>query len=113
MTIRASKFTPEVLLEAPRRSEGIPNSDASKVLYTVGTYSFAEHAKTSEVRVLDIASQQSSLVTDDKEVSEVAWLDDETVLLLKANEDGTTSIVVGFPDSFEKRFVMPLQILVS
>jgi hypothetical protein len=113
MTIRASKFTPEVLLAAPRRSEGIPNSDASKILYTVGAYSFSEHAKTSEVRVLDVASQQSRLVTDDKSVSEVAWLDDETILLLKSNEDGTTTVVVGFPDSFEKRSVMISRILIS
>jgi hypothetical protein len=113
MTIRASKFTPEVLLAAPRRSEGIPNSDASKILYTIGAYSFSEHAKTSEVRVLDVASQQSCLVTDDKSVSEVAWLDDETILLLRSNEDGTTTILVGFPDSFEKRSVMLLPTLIS
>ena len=82
MTIRAAKFTPEVLLSAPRRSDGIPNSDASKVLYSVSTYSFAEHSKKSEIRVLDVESQQTSLITDDKGASEPQWLDDETVLLL-------------------------------
>jgi hypothetical protein len=35
MTIQATKFTPEVLLSAPRRSAGIPNSTGEKVLYTV------------------------------------------------------------------------------
>lgn len=35
MTIRAAKFTPEVLLSAPRRSAGIPNSTGKLVLYTV------------------------------------------------------------------------------
>ncbi|KAJ4372189.1 hypothetical protein N0V83_003963 [Neocucurbitaria cava] len=101
MTIRASKFTPEVLLEAPRRSGGVPNSDASRVLYSVSTYSFSEHEKKSEVRILDVASQQTTLVTDNKTANEPAWLDDETVLLLESNEDGTTKIVVGKADSFE------------
>ncbi|KAF1836694.1 dipeptidyl-peptidase-like protein V precursor [Decorospora gaudefroyi] len=102
MTIRAVKFTPEVLLEAPRRSEGIPNSDASKVMYSVSTYSFSKHAKKSEIRLLDVASQQSILVTDDESMSEPMWLGEENILLLKSNEDNTTALVVGPPESFEK-----------
>lgn len=35
MTIQASKFTPEVLLSAPRRSPGVPNPSGTKALYTV------------------------------------------------------------------------------
>lgn len=103
MTIRAAKFTPKVLLEAPRRSEGSPNSDASKILYSVSTYSFTEHAKKSEIRLLDTASQQTSLVTDDKSCSEPTWLDDEIVLLLKSNDNGTTDLLIGPPENFEKR----------
>jgi hypothetical protein len=103
MTIRAAKFTPEVLLEAPRRSEGLPNSDASKVLYSVSSYSFAEHAKKSEIRILDVESQQTSLITDDKSASEANWIDDETIVFLKAEDDGTTNIIVGDPENFEKR----------
>lgn len=103
MTIRVKKFTPEALLEAPRRSEGKPNSDASKVLYSVSTYSFAEHAKKSEIRILDVASQQTNLITDDKTASDPTWLDDETILLLKSNDDGTTNVVVGKASGFENR----------
>jgi dipeptidyl aminopeptidase/acylaminoacyl peptidase len=103
MTIRAAKFTPEVLLEAPRRSEGLPNSDASKVLYSVSSYSFAEHAKKSEIRILDVESQQTSLITDDKSASEANWIDDESIVFLKSEDDGTTNIVVGDPENFEKR----------
>jgi hypothetical protein len=103
MTIRAAKFTPEVLLEAPRRSEGLPNSDASKVLYSVSSYSFAEHAKKSEIRILDVESQQTSLITDDKSAGEANWIDDETIVFLKSEDDGTTNIVVGDPENFEKR----------
>jgi hypothetical protein len=103
MTIRAAKFTPEVLLEAPRRSEGLPNSNASKVLYSVSSYSFAEHAKKSEIRILDVESQQTSLITDDKSASEANWIDDETIVFLKSEDDGTTNIVVGNPENFKKR----------
>ena len=105
MTIRATKFTPEVLLEAPRRSVGLPNSDASKILYSVSTYSFAQHAKKSEIRILDAESQQTTLITDDKSASEANWIDDDTIVFLKSEEDGTTSIVVGNPKSFESRYV--------
>jgi hypothetical protein len=105
MTIKAAKFTPEVLLEAPRRSVGVPNSDASKIMYSVSTYSFAEHAKKSEIRVLCAESHQSTLITDDASASEPNWIDDETIVFLKSEKDGTTSITVGDPSNFESRQV--------
>lgn len=105
MTIKAAKFEPKVLLEAPRRSGGQANSDASKILYSVSTYSFAEHAKKSEIRILDAKSQQTRLVTDNKTASEPNWLGDDRIVLLKSNEDGTTSVVVGDADDFEGRLV--------
>lgn len=105
MTIRAAKFTPEVLLSAPRRSEGIPNSDASKILYSVSTYSFADHAKKPEIRILDVESQQTSLVTDDKTASEPTWIDDDNILLLKSGDDGITSVLVGKADNFDNEYV--------
>lgn len=103
MTIRAKKFTPEVLLNAPRRSAGIPNSDGSKVLCSVSTYSLAEHSKKSEIRILDVESQQTSLVTDDPSASEPKWLGDEKIVLLVSNEDGTTTVKVGKADGFANR----------
>jgi hypothetical protein len=105
MTIRATKFSPEVLLEAPRRSEGLPNSDASKVLYSVSSYSFAEHAKKSEIRILDVASKYTTLVTDDKSAREPVWIDDQTIVLLKSEDDGTTTVLVGDPKNFEKKYI--------
>jgi hypothetical protein len=38
MTIKANRFTPEVLLSAPRRSPGAPNSTGELVLYTVRSH---------------------------------------------------------------------------
>lgn len=100
MTVRAAKFTPEVLLSAPRRSEGSPNSDASKVLYSVSTYSFEEHSKKSEIRILDVASQQTSLLTDDKTASEPVWIDDDNILLLKSGDEGVTTVLIGKAENF-------------
>lgn len=34
MTITAAKFTPEVLLSAPRRSSAVPNPSGTQALYT-------------------------------------------------------------------------------
>lgn len=104
MTIRANKFTPEVLLGAPRRSEGNPNSNGSQVLYSISTYSFDEHAKTSEIRVLDVNSGETSLITDKEGASEPQWLDDETILVLSESDDGT-SVIVGPVKDFDNRCV--------
>jgi len=42
MTLKATKFTPEVLLSAPRRSPAVPSPNGKKALFTVseaaGTY---------------------------------------------------------------------------
>ncbi len=103
MTIRATKFTPEVLLSTPRRSEGIPNSDASKVIYSVSSYSFAEHTKTSEIRVLDVKSQQTSLITDEQGAGDVAWLDDETIIVLSEGTEGETHVKIGEVEKFDNR----------
>lgn len=101
--IRASKFTPEVLLSAPRRSAGVPNSDGSQVLYSTSTYNFTEHAKKSEIRVLDAKSHQTSLITDEQGASEPLWIDDETVLVLSEGENGSTKVKVGPVGKFANR----------
>lgn len=104
MTIRANKFTPEVLLSAPRRSEGNPNSDGSKALYGISTYSFEEHSKTSELHVLDWTSGETRIITDEEGASEPQWLDDETVLLLSEGSEGTT-VKIGPVKGFADRYV--------
>ena len=107
MTVRATKFTPEVLLSAPRRSAGVPNADGSRVLYTISTYSFAKHSKTSEIRVLDVATQRSTLITDSDGASEPNWLGDDHVLILAPGDKGFTKVKVGQVENFKKRSVIP------
>lgn len=103
MTIRAAKFTPEVLLSAPRRSAGLPNAIGSHALYSVSTYSFDKHSKTSEIRLLDVKSQQTTLVTDDEGAGDFQWLSEDWIIVLFANKNGTTTVKIGKAGSFADR----------
>lgn len=116
MTIRAAKFTPEVLLSAPRRSAGSPNSSGKLVLYTVSlveppclirrvsqfgidciqvsTYSFRDHRKTSEIQVLDLESGQATTLYKDSKYSEPTWISESEFVLVKSGEKGTSSLVL-------------------
>jgi hypothetical protein len=103
MTIKAAKFTPDVLLSAPRKSAGAPNSDASIILFKISTYSFADHKWTREIRALDAKTNESSLVTDTEGADEPTWIgDDGDIMLLIPGEKGSTNLVAGKFDDFDK-----------
>ncbi|KAI5272283.1 alpha/beta-hydrolase [Aureobasidium subglaciale] len=96
MTVRARKFTPEVLLSAPRRSAGVPNADGTSILYTTSTYSFDSHAKTVELRCLDTESKESTLLAQENSISEPVWLSGEkdVFVCLKSEDKGKTSVLI-------------------
>ena len=94
MVQRAMKFTPQALISAPRRSAGVPNPSGTKVLYTVSTYSFESHKKTSELRVLDAQTGDSHQLAKDDDISDLRWLDDDQFVCLQAEKDSTTSLFV-------------------
>ncbi|KAK3986676.1 dipeptidyl-peptidase 5 [Cladorrhinum sp. PSN332] len=87
------KFTPKVLLSAPRRSPAIPNSDGTLALYTISTYSFDEHKRSSQIKLLRIGAGQSTTVVDDTGASEPVWIGVNEFIFLKGGENGTTNIV--------------------
>ncbi|GJN73134.1 hypothetical protein PLICBS_007210 [Purpureocillium lilacinum] len=93
MTVQAAHFTPEVLLSAPRRSAGAPNSTGELALYTVSSYSFETHSKSSSIRVLNIKDGSSHLVSEDPGASEPIWIGEKEVLYLKPGENGCTMIM--------------------
>ncbi|KAB8670409.1 hypothetical protein FH972_026322 [Carpinus fangiana] len=101
MTIRASKFTPEVMLGAPRRSAGVPNSDASFVLYSVSTYDFEAHESSGEIRILDVEKNESAVVTKGKDTSNPLWLDDSNIALFRGAKEGQTELLIGPAKNFE------------
>jgi len=102
MTIKATKFTPDVLLTAPRRTAGVPNSDGSQILFKVSAYSFADHKWSREIRSLNAESKESVLVTKAESASEPNWIDDGNVLLLVPGEKGVTDFVVGKVGDWDK-----------
>ncbi|KAG6219228.1 hypothetical protein E4U50_004881 [Claviceps purpurea] len=93
MTIHAARFTPEVLLSAPRRSSGVPNPTGELVLYTVSVYSFDTHSKSSQIRVLNTKEGTSHVVSKDSGASDPVWIGEKEVLYLKATENGCTMIM--------------------
>ena len=96
-----------MLLSAPRRSAGVPSPDGKLALYTVSTYSFESHIKTSEIRVLDINNGQSTLVTSEEKSSEPHWIgeDSETLLWLKEGDKGVMQLVVGKLKAIDDTYV--------
>jgi hypothetical protein len=104
MTVRANKFTPEVLLSAPRRTAATPNADGTLALFTVSTYSFQTHSKTNEIRALDIKTGQTTLLVSDLGASEPTWLGEgNLVLWLKGGEKGTTNLVLADAENLENK----------
>jgi len=59
----------------------------------VSTYSFETHKKTSQIRVLDIASGQSTVLVDDLGSSEPTWIGNDEFIYLKGGEKGKTILV--------------------
>jgi hypothetical protein len=107
MTVRAKKFTPEVLLSAPRRSSAIPNQKGTLALFTASTYSFNSHSKSSEIRILDIKTGQTKLVSSDAQASEPTWLGEKNLIVwLKGGEKGTTSLMMTDGDVLELRYAI-------
>ena len=93
-----------MLLSAPRRSAAIPNAAGTLALFTVSTYSFQSHTKTSEIRVLDIKTGQTTLLTSDVNASEPTWLGEKNLVLwLKGGEKGTTSLTMADAENLENK----------
>jgi dipeptidyl aminopeptidase/acylaminoacyl peptidase len=93
-----------VLLSAPRRGAAIPNSDGSKIIYSLSTYRFESHDKKNEIRLLSTKDNHSTLVTDETGLGSVAWLNDETIVLLLSGDEGQTRIMIGNPSNWESHY---------
>jgi hypothetical protein len=89
------KFTPEVMLSAPRRSPAVPNFDGTLVLYIVSTHTFGDKTK-NELRVMEIESGSSKLVTAEEKVHDANWIPGgaNDIVYLKTVEKGATQVVV-------------------
>ncbi|KAG6005142.1 hypothetical protein E4U21_000396 [Claviceps maximensis] len=93
MTKHATRFTPEVLLSAPRRSPAVPNATGELLLYTVSVYSFETHSKSSQIRILNIREGASYIVSEDTRASDPVWIGEDEILYLKGDDNGCTMIM--------------------
>ena len=81
-------------------------------LYTVSTYSFESHSKTSEIRAIDISNGQSTLVTNDEQASDPHWLGGGNEILwlksggkdAKGGNNTDTEIIIGNVDEIGKSY---------
>lgn len=87
------KFTPELLISAPRRGAAVPNHDGTLALFSQSTHTIG--GKTlKEFRVLNIESGQTERLIEDEKARDVHWLGDDSnmVIYLSAGEGGCTWI---------------------
>jgi len=91
----SEKFTPEVMLSAPRRSVAVPNCDGTLALYNVSHHVFGDKT-IKEMKVMDLETGQSRIVAEDEKVTEALWIPTETseVVYLKTGEKGRTLVMV-------------------
>ncbi|KLJ11319.1 hypothetical protein EMPG_13414 [Blastomyces silverae] len=93
------------MLSAPRRSAAIPNASGTLLAYTQTAYSFETHATTSELRVLDVATGSSVLLTNSYHGSP-QWLGDgDKLVWLQDGEKGSSNFIVGCGQRKEDSYV--------
>jgi len=74
-------------------------------VYTVSTYSFESHLKKSEIRVLQISTGNSAVLSDDEKASEPNWLGEGNELIwLQESEKGITRLIVADADEVGKTY---------
>ncbi|KAI9679955.1 MAG: hypothetical protein M1817_004970 [Caeruleum heppii] len=99
MTVRAIKFTPEVIIGAPRRSSAIPNATGTLALYTVSRYSFESRERSSQICIYNLHSRNSTVFTDDNNASEPNWFGDgNQIVWLRREQNGHTTLLFGDAD---------------
>jgi hypothetical protein len=88
------KFTPEVLVSAPRRSPAVPNHDGTLALYTQSTHTIAG-STLKEIRVMDIKTGTSVQLFTNENAHDATWLGDGTnnVIFLRDSSEGITWIM--------------------
>ncbi|ORY62146.1 prolyl oligopeptidase [Pseudomassariella vexata] len=90
MTLVATKFTPEVLLSAPRRTAAIPNREGTLALYTETSYSFDSHSKSFAFKVLDIKTGNSTTLYDAEGYTDPAWVSDTEFVFVQSGDKGSS-----------------------
>ncbi|RAH77838.1 alpha/beta-hydrolase [Aspergillus japonicus CBS 114.51] len=94
------KFTPELLVTAPRTSEAVPNDDGEFALYTVSTYDLATHTSYTDVNILDLGTGKSTRYSNNPKESSFRWLRGSSLLWEREGEKNKdTELWIGDADS--------------
>ena len=75
-------------------------------MYTQTSYSFESHSKTNEIRVLDLATGRSTLISNDSGASSPQWLDNNSdqLIWLKTKANGNTAFIIGDAREVDKTY---------
>ncbi|KAH6607273.1 prolyl oligopeptidase [Trichoderma cornu-damae] len=93
--VRVQELTAEALLSEPRRGPAVPNRDGTHALYTVSTHILGDKM-THEIRVLDIQTGSSKLLSNDARVHDAAWIPAAglDVIYLVSADKGRTRVMI-------------------
>lgn len=90
----AEKFTPEVLIEAPRRGPAIPNIDGTKAIFSTSQHSIGG-ATLKEIKILDLKTGESHVLAANPQAHDFTWLTADSVAFLEPGEKiGETQLVI-------------------
>ncbi|KAI0914885.1 prolyl oligopeptidase [Ustulina deusta] len=94
------KFTPEILISAPRRGPAIPNEDGTLALYTESTHQIGGRTR-KEFYVLDVTTGVPFCILHDDQAYDPTWLGDgtNTIIYLKSGGMGVTFVLTIDVDS--------------
>ncbi|KAF4163605.1 hypothetical protein CNMCM6936_000524 [Aspergillus lentulus] len=85
----------ETLLEAPRRSNPIPNAAGTLAVYTQSTYSFRSQTEKKEIRVVNLSTGRSWCVTENPNARSPQWVSkSDQIIWLEWLESGNTDLMV-------------------
>lgn len=74
-------------------------------MYTQTTYSFESHSKTNEIRLLDLTTGRSALITNDAGASNPRWLGDgDQLIWLKTKANGNTAFIISDARETDKTY---------
>ncbi|KAI1280006.1 prolyl oligopeptidase [Xylaria sp. FL0933] len=88
------KFTPEILISAPRRGPATPNDDGTLALYTESVHQIGGKTRKA-FYVLEVATGASRCILRDDQAYEPTWLGDgtNTIIYLKSGGMGVTFLL--------------------
>ncbi|KAL9110235.1 MAG: hypothetical protein Q9227_005142 [Pyrenula ochraceoflavens] len=100
------KFTPELLIEAPRPTPLVPNATGKLAFYTTSSYSIEDDKETQKIYIRDLAAGKTFLLSDHPDIKELQWLERNKLLWLRSIGGGKTQVWTGRADPDETRYAV-------